>query len=256
LLAELGCEVVAIHAEATGLFPHNPEPTPENLAELRALVRSRACDVGFATDPDADRCALVDEKGAAVGEEYTLALAVDFLLRRKKGPVTVNLSTSRMVEDLAARHGVEAFRAKVGEVNVTVAMKQNGSVIGGEGNGGVILPDLHYGRDGVLAVAMTLQHLAEREAPLSALVAGIPAYHIDKRKFALGGKSLQEIYGRLEKSFDGAAVDRRDGLRFAWEKSWLHVRPSNTEPVIRVIAEAPTARETATLCGRVEKELG
>ncbi len=255
LLRELGCEIAAIHVTPDGIFPHNPEPTPENLADLRSAVIEKKCDVGFATDPDADRCALVDEKGVAIGEEYTLALAVEFMLRRRKGPVTVNLSTSRMIEDIAARHGVKAFRSKVGEVNVTVEMKANGSVIGGEGNGGVILPDLHYGRDGILAVALTLQYLAERETSISALVAEIPAYTIDKRKFSLGGKSLSEVYARLEKAFLDAEVDRRDGLRFAWDRSWVHVRPSNTEPVVRVIAEAPTQAEAERLCLAVEKEL-
>jgi phosphomannomutase len=182
-----------------------------------------------------------------------LALAVDFLLRRKQGPVTVNLSTSRMNADLAARHGVPFARAKVGEVNVTVEMRKNGSVIGGEGNGGVILPDLHYGRDGILAVALILQALVERKVPLSALIADIPAYSIDKRKFELGGKPLAEVYTKLEKAFADAEIDRRDGLWFGWEakKSWLHVRPSNTEPVIRAIAEAPSREEAARLCDAV-----
>jgi phosphomannomutase len=256
LLGELGCDIQAIHVAPNGLFPHNPEPTPENLADLRRVVREKKCDLGFATDPDADRCALVDERGEAIGEEYTLALAVEFMLRRRKGPVTINLSTSRMIEDIAARHGVEAFRAKVGEVNVTMAMRENGSVIGGEGNGGVILPDLHYGRDGILAVALTLQYLAERGGGLSSLVGEIPAYCIDKRKIDLAGKSLPEAYAKLEKAFSGASVDRRDGLRFAWERSWVHFRPSNTEPVARVIAEAPTREETTRLCLAVEKELG
>lgn len=252
LLRELGCDIAAIHVTPDGIFPHNPEPTSENLSDLRRVVIEKKCDVGFATDPDADRCALVDEQGVAIGEEYTLALAVEFMLRHNKGPVTVNLSTSRMVEDIAARHGVAAFRAKVGEINVTMAMKENGSVIGGEGNGGVILPDLHYGRDGILAVALTLQYLAERDATLSDLVAEIPAYVIDKRKFDLAGKSLSEVYARLEKAFPDAEVDRRDGLRFAWDRSWVHARPSNTEPVVRVIAEAPTTAEAGRLCLTVE----
>jgi phosphomannomutase len=253
LLEKLGCQIHAVHVEPNGIFPHIPEPTPENLSDLRNLVLQKKCDVGFATDPDADRCALVNEHGEAIGEEYTLALAVEFMLRRRKGPVTVNLSTSRMVEDIAAKHGVKAARAKVGEVNVTVAMRENGSVIGGEGNGGIILPDLHYGRDGILAVAMTLQNLAERGATVSTLVSEIPSYHIDKRKFELGGKSLTELYAHLENTFAGAEVDRRDGLRFAWDRSWVHVRPSNTEPVARIIAEAPNREEAERLCLTVEK---
>ena len=251
LLKELGCDITAIHITPDGIFPRGAEPTPENLVDLGRAVLKGGCDVGFATDPDADRCALVNERGEPVGEEYTLALAVDFMLRHKKGPVTVNLSTSRMNEDLAAREGSTFARSKVGEINVTVEMRRNGSVIGGEGNGGVILPDLHYGRDGILAVALILQSMLERESSLSGLVAGIPAYHIDKRKFELGDKSLADVYARLETAFAGATIDRRDGLWFGWEKSWLHVRPSNTEPVIRAIAEAPTQEETARLCDAV-----
>ena len=253
LLRRLDCEVHAIHVTPDGIFPHGAEPTPENLADLGRAVREHGCAVGFATDPDADRCALVNERGEAVGEEYTLAIAVASYLRKNPGPVTVNLSTSRMSADLAARHGVPFARGKVGEINVTTEMKANGSVIGGEGNGGVILPALHYGRDGVLAVAMVLQAMAERDLPLSGLIADIPAYHIDKRKYALGAVSLEAAYAKLEKAFAGAAIDRRDGLWFGWEasRSWLHVRPSNTEPVVRAIAEAPTAAEAARLCDAV-----
>jgi phosphomannomutase len=255
LLRELGCAIEAVHVSPDGIFPHNPEPTPENLADLRRLVREKGCDVGFATDPDADRCALVDERGESLSEEYTLALALEFVLRRRQGPVTVNLSTSRRAEDIAARHGVRAFRAKVGEINVIQAMRENGSVVGGEGNGGVILPDLHYGRDGILAVALTLQHLAERRTSLSALAAELPSYHIEKRKFDLDGRNVAEAYARLERAFPGAAVDRRDGLRFAWDRSWVHARPSNTEPVVRVIAEAPAREEAERLCRMAEREL-
>ncbi len=253
LLRRLGCQVYAIHVTPDGIFPRGAEPTPENLVDLGRAVREHGCAVGFATDPDADRCALVNERGEAVGEEYTLAIAVASYLRRNPGPVTVNLSTSRMSADLAARHGVPFARAKVGEINVTMEMKRNGSVIGGEGNGGVILPALHYGRDGVLAVAMVLQAMAERDLPLSGLVSDIPAYHIDKRKFELGATPLADVYARLEKTFTGADTDRRDGLWFGWEaeRSWVHVRPSNTEPVVRVIAEAPTEAEAARLCGMV-----
>lgn len=251
LLKELGCEVFPIHVTPDGIFPRGAEPTPENLEDLGEAVRKHGCDVGFAMDPDADRCALVDANGNAVGEEYTLALAVDFMLRRDKGPITINLSTSRMNDDLAAHHGVKCHRAKVGEVNVSMEMRGNESVIGGEGNGGVILPDLHYGRDGVLAVALILQSMAKRGESLADLVAEIPAYHIDKRKFELGDKGLDTVFAALKEAFPDAETDARDGLWFGWQKSWLHVRPSNTEPVVRVIAEAPTREEAARLCDTV-----
>ncbi len=256
LLESLGCEVHAIHVTPNGIFPHNPEPTPEGLADLSAAVKSHGCDVGFATDPDADRCAMVDEKGRAIGEEYTLALATELVLGKTPGPVTVNLSTSRMCEDIAARYGVSCERAKVGEINVTVQMKRNGSIIGGEGNGGVILPSLHYGRDGILAVAMTLQLMAERKATVSALVGAIPAYHIEKRKHAANGAQVLAKRDALAKRFSDASLDERDGLRFAWPKAWVHVRPSNTEPIARIIAEAPTREEAMQLCDAVAQGLG
>lgn len=257
LLKRLGCEVHAIYVTPNGIFPHDPEPTPTHLAELSEVVRQRGCDIGFATDPDADRCAFVDEKGQCIGEEYTLAFAVDLVLSQRRGPVTLNLSTSRMSEDIAARYDVPVIRAKVGEINVTVEMKKNGSVIGGEGNGGVILPDLHYGRDGILAVAMVLQWMAVKNASVSEIAATIPAYTIDKRKFSATASQVIAATEALKKRFPDAALDDRDGLRLAWSKSWVHVRPSNTEPVVRVIAEAPSATEAANLCevvGSIVKE--
>lgn len=256
LLKALGCDMELIHVEPNGIFPHGAEPTPENLAQLEDVVRKKGCHVGFATDPDADRCAIVADGGKAIGEEYTLAFATMLVLDHKPGPVAVNLSTSRMVEDIAARHKVPVLRTKVGEINVTVGMKQNGSVIGGEGNGGVISPDLHYGRDGILAVAMTLQLMAERGKPLSALAASIPAYHIEKQKYSVAGKDLQAVVAKLASRFPDAKVDRQDGIRFEWEKSWVHLRASNTEPVVRVIAEAPDKEHAVKLCKAIETELG
>lgn len=255
LLRALGCEVEAINVEPNGLFPHGAEPTPENLAQLSELVSRKKCHVGFATDPDADRCAIVSDQGKAIGEEYTLALATALVLEHKKGPVTINLSTSRMVEDIARKHNVPVTRAKVGEINVTVAMKKNRSVIGGEGNGGVISPDLHYGRDGILAVAMTLQWMAERDKPLSALAAEIPAYWIEKQKFSVAGKDLPTLLAKLAAKFPDAKIDKQDGVRFEWERSWVHVRASNTEPVVRVIAEAPEQAQAVKLCRAIEEEL-
>jgi phosphomannomutase len=256
LLRELGCETFAIHVTPNGIFPHNPEPTPEGLADLSAAVKKHGCVVGFATDPDADRCAMVDENGVAIGEEYTLAFATELVLAHTPGPVTINLSTSRMCEDIAAKYGVQCEHAKVGEINVTVQMKKNGSVVGGEGNGGVILPALHYGRDGILAVAMTLQLLAERGETVSQVVKSIPAYHIEKRKYSASGAQLQAKRDALKQRFADAAFDDRDGFRFAWSKKWVHVRPSNTEPVSRIIAEAPTREEAMKLCDEVAQTVG
>ena len=256
LLKALGCKIEAINVEPNGIFPHGAEPTPENLAQLEKVVARKKCHAGFATDPDADRCAIVSNTGKALGEEYTLALATMLVLEHKKGPVAINLSTSRMIDDIAAKHGVPVLRTKVGEINVTVGMRANHSVIGGEGNGGVISPDLHYGRDGILAVAMTLQLMAEKGKPLSKIAAEIPSYWIEKQKYSVAGKKLDIIFGRLLAKFPEAKCDEQDGIRFEWEKSWVHLRASNTEPVVRVIAEAPDRAQAVKLCKAIEEELG
>ena len=256
LLKALGCEIEAINVEPNGIFPHGAEPTPENLVQLEAVVSKKKCHAGFATDPDADRCAIVCDLGKALGEEYTLALATMLVLEHKKGPVAINLSTSRMIDDIAARHGVPVLRTKVGEINVTVGMRKNASVIGGEGNGGVISPDLHYGRDGILAIAMTLQLMTEKDKPLSAIAKEIPSYWIEKQKYSVAGKKMEHIIGRLLAKFPEAKCDQQDGIRFEWESSWVHLRASNTEPVVRVIAEAPERAQAVKLCKDIEEELG
>jgi phosphomannomutase len=256
LLKALGCEIEAINVEPNGIFPHGAEPTPENLGQLEDLVARKKCHAGFATDPDADRCAIVSDSGKALGEEYTLALATMLVLEHKKGPVAVNLSTSRMVDDISAKHGVPVLRTKVGEINDTVGMRANGSVIGGEGNGGVISPDLHYGRDGILAVAMTLQLMAEKGKALSAIAGEIPSYWIEKQKYSIAGKKMENIIGRLLAKFPEAKCDQQDGIRFEWDRSWVHLRASNTEPVVRVIAEAPERAQAVKLCKAIEEELG
>jgi phosphomannomutase len=261
LLSRLGCEVVAINSEPNGLFHRAPEPVAENLGELCDLVRRTGAAVGLASDPDVDRLALVDETGRAIGEDYTVALACRVVLRRQRGTVVVNLSTSRIVDDVVTEAGGVVLRAPVGEVNVAVRMRDEGAIIGGEGNGGVILPELHLGRDAPLACALTLQLLAEEGAPLSGIVARYPRYAIVKDKLerpATGGGSgragpseLESVYQTLRASFPDAEADIQDGLRLAWPDRWVHVRPSGTEPIVRVIAEAPTAalaRELITRC--------
>ncbi len=255
LLKKLGCELVAINIEPNGIFPHNPEPTPKNLKQLSELVKKKKCHIGFATDPDADRCAMVSETGTVIGEEYTLALATQLILEKNPGAVTINLSTSRMSEDIAESFGVKVYRAKVGEINVSSQMKLNKSTIGGEGNGGVILPDLHYGRDGILSIALALQFLAEKNTTLTDFVNSIPKYHIEKQKCEIHGKSLENIFGHLLAKFKDAHIDEQDGLRFEWDKKWVHVRSSNTEPIIRIIAEAPNKKEALELCKLVMAEV-
>ena len=251
LFERLGVTMHGIHLEADGRFPRAPEPTPDGLAELGELVRSTGAAVGMAVDPDVDRLALVDDTGTPIGEDYTLALAVRAVLgaagsASTGAKVVVNLSTSLVVEDAARAHGATLLRAPVGEANVARAILAEGALIGGEGNGGVMLPALHVGRDAPLAAALILQHLAATGERLSALVAGAPRYSIVKAKAPRGG-DLAATYAALRERFPDAELDERDGLRLGWGDRWLHVRPSGTEPIIRLIAEAPTAAEAEAL---------
>lgn len=239
LLEKLGCEVVAINMEPDGRFPREPEPIPENLGELERLVKESGADVGFAVDPDVDRLALVADGGRAIGEDYTLALAARVVLRHRRGPLVTNLSTSLVVEDAARAAGVEAVRAPVGEVNVAVRMRTLSAPIGGEGNGGVILPEVHLGRDAPIGAALVLQLLLEEQRSLSAIVGALPRYVIVKDKLPRPNASLDAVYAALTAAFPDAVADGQDGLRLAWADRWVHVRPSGTEPIVRVIAEAP-----------------
>jgi phosphomannomutase len=239
LLEQLGCEVVSINMEPDGRFPREPEPVPENLKELERLVKESGADIGFAVDPDVDRLAVVADGGRAIGEDYTLALAARLVLRHRRGPLVTNLSTSLVVEDAAREAGVEAVRAPVGEVNVAVRMRELNAPIGGEGNGGVILPEVHLGRDAPIGAALLLQLLVEEGRPLSTIVASSPRYVIVKDKLPRPNASLDAVYGALRTAFPDASADTQDGLRLAWPDRWVHIRPSGTEPIVRVIAEAP-----------------
>ena len=239
LLEAFGCRVSAINLETDGRFPRPPEPVPENLGDLEALVRSSGAEVGFAVDPDVDRLALVSDEGRAIGEDYTLALAARVVLRHRNGPVVTNLSTSRIVDDVAAAAGRRVVRAPVGEVNVALRMRQEDAAIGGEGNGGVILPEMHLGRDAPVGAALILQLLVDEGQPLSAIVAGLPRYVIVKDKLDRPDAPLQSVYDALRGAFPDAVPDTQDGLRLTWPDRWVHVRPSGTEPIVRVIAEAP-----------------
>lgn len=255
LLERLGCEVSAINMEPDGRFPREPEPVAEHLGELEALVRERGAEVGFAVDPDVDRLALVSDEGRAIGEDYTLALAARLVLRHRSGPVVTNLSTSRVVEDAAVAGGSAMQRAPVGEVNVAVRMRETGSPIGGEGNGGVILPEVHLGRDAPIGIALVLQLLLEEDRPLSAIVAEQPRYVIVKDKLDRPEASLESVYAALRGAFPDASPDTQDGLRLAWGDRWVHVRPSGTEPIVRVIAEAPTSEGAKELVRRSREPL-
>ena len=242
LLNELGCEVLGIHLEADGRFPREPEPVAENLGELERLVRETGADVGLATDPDADRLSIVSNTGRAIGEDLTLALAAEVVLRHRVGPVVTNLSTSRVVADVAARAGAPFERAPVGEIHVARAMQRVGAVVGGEGNGGVILPGIHLTRDSAVATALVLQAILEAGVPLDRHIAGYNAYSIVKAKLPRGDGPVDAVFRTLEERLAAPGVDRRDGLHLDWpdRRQWLHLRASGTEPILRIIAEAPT----------------
>ena len=255
LLERLGCRVTAINLETDGLFPRPPEPVPENLKALGALVRRSKADVGIAVDPDVDRLAIVDEKGRPIGEDYTLAFAIRALLGRPGGrtarrPVVCNLSTSLVVEDAAKKFGATVVRAPVGEAYVARKIIELKAVIGGEGNGGVMYPALHVGRDAPVAGALVLGLLARERATVSELVDRAPRYTIVKARVERGtrdAKHMGEVYAALRARFPEASADTQDGLRLAWPDRWLHVRPSGTEPIIRLIAEAPSRADADRL---------
>lgn len=250
LLAELGCRLTGVDLEPDGRFPREPEPRPENLERLGEAVRSSGADLGMAVDPDGDRLALVDGSGDPVGEDLTLALAVRFVLGRRAGPVVTNLSTSRVVADMAEAGGSEVLLTPVGEANVAARMRETEAVVGGEGNGGVMVPDLHLTRDAPLAAVLVLGTLAEDGRPLGELAAELPDYRMVKRRVARPEGALEPVYRALLDEAGGEPeADRQDGLRLDWRErgSWVHVRPSGTEPVVRVIAEALDAEEADRL---------
>lgn len=259
LLDALGVAYEVLNADVTGRFAHNPEPLPEHLGDVMARVRESGADLGIVVDPDVDRLAFVENGGAFFGEERTQAAAADFLLGKKTGPVATNLSSSRLLEDVAARHGQTVHRAPVGEIHVVRVMQREGAVIGGEGNGGVILPDLHYGRDALVGVALVLQHLAETGRSLAELRADWPVYHLAKHRIDLDESMdaralLSALAARYENAPD-ARVSTADGVKVDLPEGWVHVRSSNTEPILRVYAEATSPEGATALAERFKAEV-
>jgi phosphomannomutase len=248
LLEALGCRVTILGEATDGEFAHPAEPTAENLASVLPEIRSAGVQIGFCQDPDADRLAVIDEHGRYVGEEYTLALCLDHVLRSLRGPIVTNCATSRMSEDLAARYGAEFHRSAVGEANVTGRMESVGAVFGGEGNGGPIDPRVGYVRDSFVGMALILDAMAARQLPVSQLVDQLPRYAIVKKKFPLVPDQLPILQDRLKRRFQEAAIDTQDGLRLDWPGRWLLVRASNTEPIVRVIAEAENEAVASQMC--------
>lgn len=267
LLRKLGCRVIEMNCDVSGVFARTPEPIPENLTALCRRVRSEGADLGIAVDPDVDRLVLITERGEPFGEEYTITSVVDFILPRIRahkggnGPsrspsVVVNLSTTRAVDDVARKFGARVIRTPVGEINVAQKMKHIGAVVGGEGSGGVILPAVHYGRDAMVGIALVMQHLSEFGGTLSELKATLPRYVITKSKVSVAGKNVDRLLDRIRRrNQKKGTVNVADGLKIDFADSWVHLRKSNTEPIIRIIAEAPLKRKSTELVEQFTKEI-
>lgn len=244
LLEHFGCEVVGINLEPTGIFAHTPEPVPQNLKDLSNLVKENNCNIGFAVDPDVDRCAIIGNDGNPVGEEYTLAIAVKFILSQKLGHVVVNLSTSRAIDDIVQYYNSVLHKTQVGEINVAEKMKEIDAVIGGEGNGGVILPKVHLGRDAPVAIALTLQQLAEFGGSLTEFRQTLPQYYIIKDKAPIDNVNPDKVFEHFSDHYKDEQLNTTDGLRIDLLEYWIHLRKSNTEPIMRIIVEARTPEKS------------
>ncbi|MFH1783578.1 MAG: phosphoglucosamine mutase [bacterium] len=252
LLKELGCKVFAIHNTPDGNFPHTPEPIPANLGDLCTAVKEKKADMGFAQDPDADRLAIVSQEGRCIGEESTLAIACEHLLSFKSGTVVVNLSTTRAIDDIAATHGSKVVRTKIGEINVVERMLAEKAVMGGEGNGGVILPQVVCGRDSLTAIALTLAYMAQKKESLSKAISTLPGYSMVKEKIKCPQEEVNSFLKAIENKYSAYPANTQDGIKVDFENSWVHVRASNTEPVVRIITEAPTVEEARKLFDEVK----
>lgn len=258
LLNKLGVEqVFELFCEPNGHFPHNPEPLPEHLSELSALVKKENAHLGLVVDPDVDRLAIIDEKGEMFGEEYTLVAVADYVLQHQAGAAVSNLSSSRALRDIAFKHGQEYFASAVGEVNVVEMMKTKGAAIGGEGNGGVIYPDLHYGRDSLVGAALFLTHLAKTGMSCSQLRASYPDYQMAKTKINLAdGLDLEKLLDLVAQHFKDEQVNTIDGVKVDFKHGWVHLRKSNTEPIIRIYSEAATMAEAEGLAAKLRELVG
>ncbi len=255
LLTHFGCEVIELNTEFTGKFAHNPEPVPQNLVDLAVAVKENHADFGLAVDPDVDRLAIISNEGNPLGEEYTLALAVKFVLSKKLGYVVVNLSTSRVIDEIAQYYNVLLFKTKVGEINVSQRMKEVDAVIGGEGNGGVILPELHFGRDAIVATALILQALAEFGDTISQLKQSLPQYYILKDKESIKNIDANNVIEHFAEKYKDEQLDLTDGLRIDRPDSWIHLRKSNTEPIVRIIVESRTPEISWRILQEVKEKI-
>lgn len=256
LLEELGVETTKLYCDPTGHFPHNPEPLKEHLTDLSEAVKYSACDFGIVVDPDVDRLAFMDENGEMFGEEYTLVACADYVLSQTPGNTVSNMSSTRALSDVTAKHGGQYEASAVGEVNVVELMKKNNAIIGGEGNGGIIYPELHYGRDALVGVALFLSLLADKKMSVSALRASYPNYFMSKKKIELTPNlDVDGILKAMESKYNGERITTIDGVKIDFKESWVHLRKSNTEPIIRIYTEAMTADAANSLANKIISEI-
>ena len=246
-LTRLGCKVITINSTPDGIFPRPPEPLPQNLTALCDAVRRHDADAGFAQDADADRLAVVSEKGLPIGEDFTLALAVDHVLSMQKGTVVVNLATSHVIDDIVRRRKCRLLKSKIGEINVTEMMMHENAVVGGEGNGGVIYPAVNMGRDSFTGMALILHHIVASKKTVSQIVSALPRYVMHKAAVPCPQDLVAEVMETLAGAFSGKNVDRKDGLKITLKDGWALMRASNTEPILRVVTEACSAEAAAHL---------
>ena len=257
ILKKLNCEVIELYCNDSGKFKRNPEPLPENLKELGLQVLSHSADIGLACDPDGDRLSIVSDKGIAIGEERTLVLCADdyYNETNSKSPLVTNLSSTMCLDYIAKKHEVDIFRSSVGEANVVKMMKEKKSTIGGEGNGGVIIEDLHLGRDSLAATVMVLNKLSKSSESISSISDSFPNYHMIKNKISIPDINLEDLYKSLINEYSDAKHDIRDGLKLIWENKWIHIRSSNTEPIIRIIGESTELKLIESLIHNISKNI-
>jgi len=249
---------VALYCEPNGKFPHNPEPLPEHLSVISKAVKKEKCDLGIVVDPDVDRLALIQEDGKPFGEEYTLVAVADYVLSKKKGNTVSNLSSTRALRDITEEAKGQYNAAAVGEVNVVIKVKETKAVIGGEGNGGIIVPDFHYGRDALIGIALFLTHLAKSKMKASELRKSYPAYFISKNKIELTPQiNVDEVLEKIKSRYSSEKINTLDGVKidFEKEKEWVHLRKSNTEPIIRIYAESQNEQKADQLAQRIIKDI-
>ncbi|MGB9677404.1 MAG: phosphoglucosamine mutase, partial [Candidatus Ratteibacteria bacterium] len=237
-LEGLNCKVEIINEKPYGIFSHDPEPKKETLKQLSEYIKKKKADIGFAQDPDGDRLAIVDEKGNIIGEEMVLAICVKNILEKFKTSIVVNLSTSMIIDKIAEKFGVKVYRTKIGEVNVVEKMKKVKSIIGGEGNGGVIYSHVHYGRDSFVGMSLILEYMAKKGKKISEIISELPSYYMKKEKYKVDIPKMKKIMEKIKRRYQKEKIDFTDGVKIIRENGWIHIRPSGTEPVLRLIVES------------------